>query len=45
MRLELDRRWAHLGSVQEGVVGLLLFVVAAVMTLGREIEEDGRGFV
>ena len=45
MRLELDRRWAHLGSVQEGVVGLLLFVVAAVMTLGREIEEDGRGFI
>ncbi len=43
--LEVDRRWAHLGSVQEGVVGLLLFVVAAVMTLGREIEEDGRGFV
>ena len=24
--LEVDRRWAHLGSVQEGVVGLLLFV-------------------
>ena len=43
--LEVDRRWAHLGSVQEGVLGLLLFVVAAVMTLGREIEEDGRGFV
>lgn len=43
--LEVDRRWAHLGSVQEGVVGLLLFVIAAVMTLGREIEEDGRGFV
>ena len=43
--LEVDQRWAHLGSVQEGVVGLLLFVVAAVMTLGREIEEDGRGFV
>ena len=43
--LELDRRWAHLGSVQEVVVGLLLFVIAAVMTLGREIEEDGGGFV
>ncbi len=43
--LELDRRWAHLGSVQEVVVGGLLFVIAAVMTLGREIEEDGGGFV
>lgn len=43
--LELDRRWAHLGSVQEMVVGLLLFVVAAVMTLGCEIEEEGQGFV
>jgi len=43
--LEVDRRWAHLGSVQEVVLGLLLFVIAAVMTLGREIEEDGRGFV
>ena len=43
--LELDRRWAHLGSVQEVVVGCLLFVIAAVMTLGREIEEDTRGYV
>ena len=43
--LELDRRWVHLGSVQEVVVGLLLFVIAAVMTLGREIEQDGQGFV
>ncbi len=43
--LEVDRRWAHLGSLQEAVLGLLLFVVAAVMTLGREIEDDSRGFV
>ena len=43
--LELDRRWAHLGSVQEVVVGLLLFVIAAVMMLGREIKEDAGGFV
>ncbi len=43
--LEVDRRWAHLGSVQEVVLGVLLFVIAAVMTLGREIEDDGRGFV
>ena len=43
--LEVDRRWAHLGSVQEGVLGLLLFVIAAVITLGREIEDDARGFV
>ena len=43
--LEVDRRWVHLGSVQEAVVGLLLFVIAAVMTLGREIEDDARGFL
>ena len=43
--LEVDRRWAHLGSVQEGVLGLLLFVIAAVMALGREIEDDSRAFV
>jgi hypothetical protein len=43
--LEVDRRWAHLGSAQEVVLGLLLFVIAAVMTLGREIEQDGEGFV
>ena len=43
--LEVDRRWIHLGSVQEAVVGLLLFIIAAVMTLGREIENDARGFV
>jgi hypothetical protein len=43
--LEMDRRWAHLGSVQEAIVGLLLFIIAAVMTLGREIEDDARGFV
>ena len=42
---EVDRRWVHLGSVQEAVVGLLLFIIAAVMTLGREIEDDARGFV
>ena len=43
--LEVDRRWAHLGSVQEVVLGVLLFVIAAVMALGREIEDDSQGFV
>ena len=43
--LEVDQRWAHLGSVQEAVLGLLLFVIAAVMALGREIEDDSQGFV
>ena len=38
--LEVDHRWAHLGSMQEAVLGVLLFVIAAVMTLGREIEDD-----
>ena len=43
--LEVDRRWAHFGGVQEGVLGLVLFVIAAVMSLGREIEDDRGGFV
>ena len=43
--LEVDGQWAHLGSVQEAVLGLLLFVIAAVMTLGRQIEDESEGFV
>ena len=42
---EVDRHWAHLGSVQEGVLGALLFVIAEVMKLGRQIEEERSQFV
>jgi hypothetical protein len=42
---EIDRRWAHLGSLQEVVLGALLFVIAEVMKVGREIEEERSQFV
>ena len=42
---EIDRRWAHLGSLQEMVLGALLFVIAEVMKVGREIEEERSQFV
>ena len=42
---EIDRNWMHLGSVQAFVLGLMVFVIAQVMRVGREIEEDRDGFV
>jgi len=37
---EIDRMWAHMASVQELVLGAVVFVIALVMQAGREIEED-----
>lgn len=42
---EIDRAWAHMSSVQELVLGAVVFVIAQVMQAGREIEEDREGFV
>lgn len=42
---EIDRMWAHMASVQELVLGAVVFVIAMVMQAGREIEEDREGFV
>lgn len=42
---EIDRNWMHLGSVQAFVLGLMVFVIAQVMRVGREIEEDREGFI
>jgi hypothetical protein len=42
---EIDRRWMHLSSIQAFVLGLMVFVIAQVMRVGREIEEDREGFV
>lgn len=42
---EIDKRWLHLSSVQAFVLGLLVFVIAQVMQVGREIEEDREAFV
>jgi hypothetical protein len=43
--LEVDHRWAHFGSLQELGLGALVFVVAQVMQVGREIEEEREQFV
>ena len=42
---EIDKMWAHQQSVQEVVLGAVVFVIALVMQAGREIEEDREGFV
>jgi hypothetical protein len=43
--LEIDHRWAHLGSLQELILGAVVVVIAEVMHVGREIEEDRSQFV
>lgn len=42
---EIDQRWMHLSSIQAFVLGLMVFVIAQVMRVGREIEEDREGFI
>jgi hypothetical protein len=42
---EIDGAWAHMTSVQEAVLGAVVFVIALVMQAGREIEEDREGFI
>jgi hypothetical protein len=42
---EIDRNWFHVVSLQELVLGALVFVIAEVMRVGHEIEQDRGGFV
>jgi hypothetical protein len=42
---EIDKAWAHMTSLQEAVLGAVVFVIALVMQAGHEIEEDRGGFV
>jgi hypothetical protein len=42
---EIDKAWAHMTSVQEAVLGAVVFVIALVMQAGHEIEEDREGFI
>lgn len=42
---EIDKRWMHLSSLQAAVLGLLVFVIAQVMQVGHEIEQDREAFV
>ncbi|THD59743.1 DUF2975 domain-containing protein [Phenylobacterium sp.] len=42
---EIDKAWAHMTSVQEAVLGAVVFVIALVMQAGHEIEQDREGFI
>jgi hypothetical protein len=42
---EIDRMWAHMVSLDEVLLGSVVFVIALVMQAGHEIEQDREGFV
>jgi hypothetical protein len=44
-RIEIDRAWLHVASLQELVLGGLVYVIAEVMRVGYEIEQERGGFV
>ena len=41
----VDMAWFHASEAQALVMGAVLFVIAQVMEVGREIEQDRDGFV
>jgi hypothetical protein len=43
--LEIDKAWLHFASFQELVLGALVFVIAEVMQVGQQIDEDRSQFV
>lgn len=45
LRLVVDRNWLHGSSVQELVLGAIVYVIALVMQVGRELEEERSQFV
>lgn len=45
VHLAVDKAWAHASSLQELVLGAVVYVIAQVMQLGREIEEERSQFV
>jgi len=45
LNLAIDQAWAHGSSIQELVLGAVVFVIAQVMQLGRELEEERSQFV
>ena len=45
LHLAIDQAWAHGSSLQELVLGAIVFVIAQVMQLGRELEEERSQFV
>lgn len=45
LHLAIDQAWAHASSLEELVLGAIVYVIAQVMQLGREIEEERSQFV
>ena len=45
LHLVIDRQWLHGSTVQELILGVIVYVIAQVMQLGREIEEERSQFV
>lgn len=41
----MDRNWLHGHTIAALLVGGALFVLASVITLGREIEKEGEGYI
>lgn len=42
---EIDRKWLHLASFQSLVLGAVVWIIARVMEVGREIEEDRETYI
>ena len=40
LNLVIDHQWLHASSVQELVLGAVVYVIAQVMQVGHEIEEE-----
>jgi hypothetical protein len=45
LHLAIDKAWMHGSSVQELILGIIVYVIAQVMQLGRELEEERSQFV
>jgi hypothetical protein len=45
LHLAIDQAWMHGSSIQELILGAIVYVIAQVMQLGRELEDEQRQFV
>lgn len=45
LHLAIDKAWMHGSSVQELILGAIVLIIAQVMQLGRELEEEQRQFI
>ncbi|HEY4029886.1 MAG TPA: DUF2975 domain-containing protein [Caulobacteraceae bacterium] len=45
LHLAIDKSWMHASSLEELVLGAIVYVIAQVMQLGHEIEQDRSQFV